>query len=144
MFHVRVIARLIGQLISMQSAMGPIVRLRSMSLYQCVLSRASWDAPVLVTSKAFDEILFWKCNIHSLNCGKLEEFDGFCENEQTVVYCDASGAGFGGYVENHNNSDVVGCWSESETGLSSTWRELEAVRRVLTSSLEQVKGSVVK
>ena len=56
MFHVRVIARLIGQLISMQSAMGPIVRLRSRSLYQCVLSRASWDAPVLVTSKAFDEI----------------------------------------------------------------------------------------
>jgi hypothetical protein len=46
----------------MQGAMGPVVRLRTRSLYDCLLARAGWDAPVIVNSKAVDEIIFWKEN----------------------------------------------------------------------------------
>ncbi|WAR14327.1 hypothetical protein MAR_004432 [Mya arenaria] len=45
--------------------------------------------------------------------------------EQAVVYCDASGAGFGGFLEDVDNKSVVmGCWSQTESGLSSTFRKL--------------------
>ena len=46
----------------MQGAMGPVVRLRTRSLYDCLLARAGWDASVIVNSKAVDEIIFWKEN----------------------------------------------------------------------------------
>jgi hypothetical protein len=46
----------------MQGAMGPVVWLRTRSLYDCLLARAGWDAPVIVNSKVVDEIIFWKEN----------------------------------------------------------------------------------
>lgn len=41
-------------------------------------------------------------------------------------------------------SQNTGTWSELEVAKSSTWRELEAVRRVLFSSLFQLKGKRIK
>ncbi|XP_052782688.1 uncharacterized protein LOC128218952 isoform X1 [Mya arenaria] len=97
----------------------------------------------MVSSVVFDEMLFWQSNIKRLNCGKLEP-DNTIEvpvvSDQAVVFCDASGAGFGGYVKGIDDSVVVGCWSETESGLSSTWRELEAVYRVLHSSVGCLEG----
>ena len=68
--------------------------------------------------------------MRALNTGKLKDSTQnsvTSENEEVVVFCDASGAGFGGYLADSDGSDVIGCWSETECGLSSTWRELEAV-----------------
>ena len=130
----------------MQSALGPLVRLRTRSMYDCVLSRASWEAPVMVSSKALDEMLYWSNKVRSLNSGKLE--DGLVALESTnidksIVFCDASGAGYGGFIEGNIDSEVVGSWTESESGLSSTWRELEAVHRVLHSSINSLEGQKV-
>ncbi|VDI59226.1 Hypothetical predicted protein [Mytilus galloprovincialis] len=52
------------------------------------------------------------------------------------IFCDASDVGFGGYItpfaESHfENFETFGNWTKSEMGESSTWRELECVRRVL-------------
>lgn len=146
LFPVRKIACLVGQLISMQSAVGKVARFRTRSLYSCVTSRASWTAPVMVSSQALDEIDFWRENIRALNGAELSYHHLYVESAQkaqTFVFCDASGAGFGGYIENNEDSDVIGCWSDTECGLSSTWRELEAVHRVLNSSLERLKGQRV-
>ncbi|MCG7877889.1 MAG: reverse transcriptase domain-containing protein, partial [Candidatus Thiodiazotropha endolucinida] len=135
----RKVACIVGQLISMQSAIGPLVRLRTRSLYDCVQNRASWEAPVLVGAKALDELIFWKENIRSLNES--------CFSEGSVidksVFCDASGAGFGGYILDVQDSEVVGSWSETESALSSTWRELETVYRVVQSSVEILEGQNV-
>ncbi|XP_060569538.1 uncharacterized protein LOC132727948 [Ruditapes philippinarum] len=142
LFPVRSVARLIGQLISMQSAIGQLVRLRSRALYNCVTSRASWKAPVLITSRAFDEIVFWDKNLRILNSGKLESFD-FTYDTGSTVFCDASGAGYAGFIVENVDSPIVGCWSEFESELSSTWRELEAVHRVLNSSISSLEGRQV-
>lgn len=145
-FPVRTLACLVGQLISMQSAIGPLVRLRSRSLYECVVGRASWEAPVVVSSKAFDEMIFWKENLRLLNSGKLgsARTQGEEQNDvQNVVFCDASGAGFGGFIDGNSDSQVTGCWSNTESGLSSTWRELEAVHRVLHSLVQSLEGQTV-
>ena len=139
LINVRKIACLIGQIISMQSAIGNLVRLRSRSLYECVQCRASWDAPVLVSSKALDELIFWKENLRTLNGSNLH----ISSDSEKYLFCDASGAGFGGFMLGMSDSEVTGSWSESERALSSTWRELEAVYRVLQSSLGNLEGQTV-
>ena len=144
-FPVRKIARLVGQLISMQTAIGSEVRLRTRSLYQSVTSRASWEAPVKVSHEAVAEIEFWRDNVRVFNKAELrsDTLRNDAADAQTVVSCDASGAGFGGYLEGEKDSQVIGCWSESECELSSTWRELEAVHRVLNSKTESLEGQTV-
>lgn len=145
LFPVRKLARVVGQLISMQSVIGPLARLRSRSLYDCIGGRASWNAPVLLNACAVDELMFWKENIEAMNLTSLADdvrSDPAAEAE-SIVFCDASGSGFGGYIEGREDSHVVGSWSDTETGLSSTWRELEAVHRVLHTSVKCLEGQKV-
>ncbi|VDI24509.1 Hypothetical predicted protein [Mytilus galloprovincialis] len=59
----RFLASIIGQIISMQGAVGPVVRLRTRSMYECILYKASWNAHVLLNGRSLDEIIFWKENI---------------------------------------------------------------------------------
>ena len=40
--------------------------------------------------------------------------------------------------------EVIGVWSQGERSRSSSWREAEAVKRVLNSNLDQVRGKKVK
>ena len=96
LINVRKIACLVGQIISMQSAIGKLVRLRSRSLHKLVQCRASWDAPVLVSSKALNELIFWKENLTTLNGSNLHTFS----DSEKYLFCDASGAVL-----------VVSCWA---------------------------------
>ena len=136
---VRIIACIIGQLISMQSAVGHLVRLRTRALYDCVQTRASWEAPVMVSSKALEELIFWKENLRSLNESSFS--DALVMDKS--IFLDASGTGFGGYIAGIPDSEVVGSWSETESMLSSTWRELESVYRFVHSSVDSLEGQTV-
>ena len=89
-YSVRKIACIIGQLISMQSAVGHIVRLRTRALYDCVQTRASWEAPVKVSSKALEKLIFWKENLRSLNESSFS--DALVMDKS--IFLDASGTGF--------------------------------------------------
>ena len=50
-----------------------------------------------------------------------------------VVYSDASSSGYGGYLVEHGCHIAHGQWLPNEKTLSSTWRELKAVHKVLES-----------
>ena len=63
--------------------------------------------------------------------------------ECTNVYVDASATGYGGYIDGVANSQVFGAWSALEADSSSTWRELEAVRRCFISYEDMLKGKPV-
>jgi hypothetical protein len=56
---------------------------------------------------------------------------------------DASGTGYGGYVVNIIDNEVMGRWNSVESIQSSTWRELEAVYRVLLSLLDILQGQTI-
>lgn len=137
---VKEIAGVAGQIISMQTAVGKVVQLKTRELFNCINSRASWNAPVVVSAGVRSELKYWAQNIRSLNGIKLENIME-CSYS---VYTDASGEGYGGYVVEKENSDVVGSWSEREKEKSSTWRELEAVNRVLKSSDVSLEGQGVQ
>jgi len=255
----RFLASVIGQIISMQFVLGGKVRMLTRHMYNCVLSRASWNAPILVTEEARKEICFWRQNARMLNeKGRDLSVASGCDFS---VFCDASAKGYGGFlltdesslsegglihadaveapdkageyqdrqvgrellpevstgrngsyehaessarVENSvwlpeasigcpereairddcskskdlrgangkyftlgsgvklpeesaksgtvgkgrsnvlNGSEVVGSWSDSERLKSSTWRETEAIRRVIHSNVEKVRGKQIQ
>jgi hypothetical protein len=115
---VRQLASIVGMVISMQSAMGAVVRLRTRSMYRCVLDRASWNAPVIVDERARRELVFWKENVQTLNGQAIRTV----VDHSSIVYSDASQTGFGGYVALRDDCQVSGQWSMVETVKSSTWR----------------------
>ena len=55
---------------------------------------------------------------------------------QSVVYLDASDAGYGWYMVEHGPHLAHGQWTKQEAGLSSTFQELKAVSLVLESAAE--------
>ena len=92
LFKAMTLASLVDQIISMPASMDNVVRVRTRSLYECLMQKASWDAPVCVKKEAFDEVVFWSENSEFLNGKKLSE-----DNVLTsAVYSDASGTGYGG------------------------------------------------
>lgn len=60
-----------------------------------------------------------------------------------LVYSDASNTGYGGYTVGIGSTVVQGQWSESESQTSSTWRELEAINRILQAYSKTLQGETV-
>jgi hypothetical protein len=99
------------------------------------LDRLSWDSPIWLTHEAEGELRFWLENIEKMN------FEGSYFSQLTVEACkanmfsDASGVGYGGYIAKEAGKsmlgEVYGACDAPEACMSSIWRELEAVNRVL-------------
>ena len=66
-FGSRFLASIVGQLISMQIVIADLVRLNTRYLYDCIMGRASWDAPVKSCKKAIIERHFWSISLQKLN-----------------------------------------------------------------------------
>ena len=151
LFYARFLARIVGQNISEKAVFGNVVRLYTRSLYQCILDKASWNAKVKLSANALNEVQFWCSNAEQLNkigCDlQTVSASDVCD---FTLFCDASDVGFGGYVIPFNEDsgwseimNIVGTWSTLEAGLSSTWRELESVKRVVQSSTYLLSKSFV-
>ncbi len=136
----RPVAGVVGQLISMSRAIGQYSRLFTRNLYAAIISRFSWDGFVMLDARALSELTFWRDNIQILNGQSM----WFASSAVRIAYSDASGFGYGGYVVEHADKIVHGMWSIEECRRSSTWRELEAVRRVLGHVAPLVHGLAIK
>ena len=65
----RDVSRITGTLISMELALGPVVRLRTRALYAVLNSVHSLSCKVALTREAVEELNFWRDNFFCL-CGK--------------------------------------------------------------------------
>ena len=123
------IASLVGNIMSMSIALGPVARLMTRSLYALLNSRHSWYEKLQVSPEAAEELQFW--------CKCFPDFNGQniwrSPSAVRVIYSDASDTGFGGYMVEHGPQIAHGQWSAWEAQQSSTWRELKAVSTVLQS-----------
>ena len=148
LFRVKFIASLVGQIISMQPVLGDQARLRTRYLYQCILQRASWNAKVLVSTDAFEECIFWEHKVESFNeiGSRLSQLT-YNVPQDYYVFSDASGTGFGGFVTTGSEDEpleMFGSWSMAEQAESSTWRELEAVKRLLINFVNILSGKTIR
>ena len=137
----RVLASIVGQIISMSLAIGPVARLRTRILYDLLNSRRSWSDMLRMSDAARQEMQFWKFSIEFLNGCPI----WFSPGATRIVFSDASASGYGGCHEVEIGPDIAhGQWSQYETTLSSTWRELKAVALVLSSFIPKLAGHRVK
>ena len=107
-------ASAVGQIISAQLVIGKVVRLKTRELYKCIDSRLSWKHAVYISEKALLELQFWLSNIRALNSKGQDIKEN--SNFQIALFADASGDGYGGYIELHDYSN-----KESEVLSGNYW-----------------------
>ena len=123
------LASVVGSIISMSLAIGPVSQFMTRSMYLLLETRHSWWDNLEITLEARQELDFWVSCVSEYNCQPIWQ----SPSAVRVVYSDASDTGYGGYVVEHGPCVAYGQWTDHEAQQSSTWRELSAVLRVLAS-----------
>ena len=133
--HVKCVASIVGQIISLPSCVGSVARIITRFLFPVISSADSWDCEVLLTQ---DAISFWRHNVHALN-GKV-----YWETHK-ITFSEASDSACGAFVQLQPDVELVSHqnWSIAETAQSSTWRELKAVCLALEAFARHLSGCKV-
>ena len=135
----RMLAKIVGKIISMGLAIGPVSRFMTRSLYALLETRLSW-CDRLMSPEAWEELKFWASSIADYSSQPIWHSPGAVR----VVYSDASDTGYGGYVVEHGPCVAYGQWAGKEAAQSSTWRELTAVLRVLSAVATKLRNARVR
>ena len=139
--HVRAkyLANILGIIMSMSLAFGPVSRFMTRSLYAMLESRGSWCEHLEFSNEAMAELNIWSSSLERYNAQPIWQ----SPSAVRVVYSDASDTGYGGYVVEHGPCVSHGRWLVEEAARISTWRELSAVCMVfLAVARKLVNGRV--
>ena len=136
----RNLASVVGSLMSISLAIGPVARFMTRSMYTLLETRLSWWELLEITPEAKDELEFWQASLAEYNCQPIWH----SPSAVRVVYSDASDTGYGGFVVEHGPCVAYGQWTECEARQSSTWRELTAVLQILMAVVEKLKNCRVR
>ena len=136
----RNLASVIGKIMYMSLAIGPVSWLMTRSMYALLNSRQYWDQPLSMTPEVKAELQFWNSQLKLINGKEIWHSPSAIR----VVYSDASATGYGGFTVEHGCHAANGAWSEEEMAQSSTWRELKAMQKVLESLLPKLKNEQVR
>ena len=123
----RQLASITGTLISMMLGIGPVSRLMTRAMYALLETRVGWSDMLMLTEQAKLEIEFWLTSLDKFNSQPIWHNP----SSVRVIYSDASDTGYGGYTVEHGPYIAQGQWNQDEVKLSSTLRELRAVRLVV-------------
>lgn len=137
----RHLAGLVGTIVSMGLALGPVSRLWTRAMYRDILSAEFWSQRIALSPEALREVQFWKDSFEDCHGQPIWKVNPKID---VLSYSDASDSGWGGYCVNVAGSEVAGSWSTAESRESSTWRELRGTRLVLLSVGEKLAGKTVR
>lgn len=118
------------------------MQLNDENIYLAVESRGHWD---YVINLAFPDLVkteleFWTNNLVKMNYKRL-----IAESLPSVlVFSDASNVAAGAYTVEVDEKIVHHTWSESESLMSSTWRELRAIDLALNYFAASLSGKAVR
>ena len=121
---------------------GNVVYIMTKYLSADIARTASWNQSIILSDDSLRQITFWKHNI--CICKVIEREFKVDQSVHSIVYSDASGTGYGGYIVENPMNIAHGMWEEIERSRSSTWRELVVVQRVLGSLLPFMHGKCIK
>ena len=98
--HVRLLARITGQLQSMALALGPAARIYSRALYDLINTKPThvWNWHVRIEDAAFANLQFWQRNFERLHGAPL----WFDPHVDTLLFTDAGALGWGGFQLQHS------------------------------------------
>ena len=125
------LAKFAGQIISMSPVFGNVCNLMTRHIYLAVESRFHWDRVVNFEfpDRVRAELQFWSQKLVTMNHRRLIQGN----LPFTLVFSDASNVAAGAYTVEMNDKIFHHMWSDSESQMSSTWRELKAIELALFS-----------
>ena len=109
--HVKSVASVAGQIISLSSCVGSVTRIMTRYLFSVVNSAFSWDSEVFLSDDSISEINFWVNNVNSLN-GRV--YWGVQSLPVRVGFSDASDSACGAFVESDSKLVFHQNWSPEE------------------------------
>jgi hypothetical protein len=131
---------MVGQVISMRLAWGPVTQLYTRNLYALINSICSLNCWLTVSEEAVGELLFWQ----QLPRLRFEALIWPSMKGLSVrVATDASDFGWGGHTLSGPHEVAHEYFSEEEARSSSTFRELMAVTRCLKAMVHRCEGRMV-
>ena len=138
--HVKEIASIVGQIISMASSCQNVSQIMMRYLHHIINSRSLWNSVVFVHDQGIEELDFWRGNLRVLN-GVL--FWPVMFIPCKVLFSDAPSTGCGAFIQGsslvcHRN------WSTEESQKSYTWRELFAIKFALNAFDSLLVGQRVR
>ena len=133
------LAGIVGRIISMGLAIGPVSHFMTRSLYTTLETRWAWCDLLGLSPEARAELLFWSASLAEYTSQPIWR----SPSAMRVVYSDASDTGYGGYVVEHGKCVSFGQWTADEAGQSSTWREFSAVYQVLLAVACKLANTLV-
>ena len=68
------------------------------------MSRASWNAPIMLAKEAVIELEYWRANVSSMNSSGQYVSPNL--DSEILIYSDASGDGYGGYASYFDTVDA--------------------------------------
>ncbi len=136
----RKLASVVGTIISMKLAWGPVTQLYTRNLYHILNDVLSLNCWVNITNEAFNELLFWK-DLPPLRFDS--EIWPSTSGLSIKVATDASDIGWGGHTLLGSSFIPHEYFSHWGSLQSSTYRELLGVTRCLQSLVIQCQGKFV-
>ena len=133
------LTRLTGSLVSMGLALGPFVRVWTRSIYSDICRADCWDKPFCMSQESQSKVLFWKDNV---DCSGYPIWSPSPKVE-VLCYSDVSGLGLGGFAVQFSYKVARSSWSGADSMKSSSFREVKAIRHVLESYSEELRGKEV-
>ena len=138
----RRISSLVGTVVSLGIAIGPVARMWTRSLYALVYKLPSWDSPITLSDKASAELIeFWSLCFEKFNGNHIWPTSPIVN---VMSYSDSSNFTWGGYIVQIADHVAKGSFTEVEAAQSSTWKELQGTFYLLSSYLKQLQSMVVK
>ena len=138
--HVKSVASLVGQIVSMFMVFGKLTQLMTRFLSIDIVKSPSWNCFITLSRESMQQIVFWRDNLKHKNFRFLNKPTRVTD----LVYSDASKTGYGGFCVNSNCGISHGQWSYEESRMSSTWRELKAVHNIMISMIRLLQNRNVK
>lgn len=135
----KTLARVTGFITSMSLVTGPVSGLFSRFLHRVLNERASWRSLLALDLPALNELRFWQQSLEQFSSRPIWRDHSLV----LVLHYDAGADGWGGhFLLNGVEQRARGVWARDERhGVkSSTWRELEGLRRLLLAVGHLLQG----
>ena len=123
----RLLAVLVGHIVSMRHAIGPLALIRTKYMLMAIREASSWNLVLAVSKEVEEEFEFWSSFFRS-ELVTWPIFDKAPPTSALALYTDASSTGCGGFVANMADSHFFFEFDQLDRDGSSTLRELKCLQ----------------
>lgn len=137
----RVLAKVVGNIISMAFSLGNICHIMTRNLHVPIVHRRSWDSVLHLDAVCRSELQFW---LNHLNCLPFRSITPLSRLPERILFVDASDFAGAGVLLSSSNQISHVMFQGYECVQSSTFRELRALQHALSSFRKILSGKFVK